>query len=159
MRAIQMATENSMAAEAFTQALDDSSELELTVTGRTTGREFSIPVWFVREGDTVDLVPIHGTDSGWFKNVRKTPTIRLRVGDAADRCTRDPDHRPRPGRAGPRQVPREVRRRRCGELLPEARRGGGGANRLSGARVRRGAVARGRFLMPATRSRAVSCVR
>ena len=82
MRAIQMATENSMAAEAFTQALDDSSEVELTVTGRTTGREFSIPVWFVREGDTVDLVPIHGTDSGWFKNVRKTPTIRLRVGDA-----------------------------------------------------------------------------
>ena len=71
-----------MAAEAFTQALDKSSEVELTVTGRKSGREFSIPVWFVREGDTVDLVPIHGTDSGWFKNVRKTPAIRLRIGDA-----------------------------------------------------------------------------
>jgi hypothetical protein len=107
MRAIQMATENSMAAEAFTQALDDSSELELTVTGRTTGREFSIPVWFVREGDTVDLVPIHGTDGGWFKNVRKTPTIRLKVGDARSVHAR-PHHRPRPGRAGPRQVPRST---------------------------------------------------
>jgi deazaflavin-dependent oxidoreductase (nitroreductase family) len=71
-----------MAAEAFTKALDGGPEVELTFTGRKSGREFSIPVWFVHEGDALSLVPIHGTDSGWFRNVVQTPTIRLRVGDA-----------------------------------------------------------------------------
>jgi len=66
-----------MAEEEFRGALDASSEIELTVTGRRTGREISIPVWFVRDGETLDLVPINGTDSDWYKNAVKTPTIAL----------------------------------------------------------------------------------
>jgi hypothetical protein len=56
--------------------LEDSREVELTVTGRTSGREISDPVWFVRDGEKLYLVPVRGSDSDWYKNVLKTPTIR-----------------------------------------------------------------------------------
>ncbi len=59
------------------RALADEREVELTVSGRKSGREISIPVWFVEEGDSLYLVPIHGSDSDWYKNVLKTPTVRV----------------------------------------------------------------------------------
>ena len=71
-----------MANEQFTRALQSTQEVELTVTGRKTGREITIPVWFVPEGDRVYLLPVNGTDSDWYKNVLKDPTIRLAAGGA-----------------------------------------------------------------------------
>ena len=49
-----------MADEEFEKALEASPEIELTVTGRTSGREISNPVWFVREGEKLYLVPVSG---------------------------------------------------------------------------------------------------
>jgi deazaflavin-dependent oxidoreductase (nitroreductase family) len=66
-----------MADEEFKKALEASREIELTVTGRTSGREISNPVWFVRDGEKLYLVPVRGSDSDWYKNLLKTPTIRL----------------------------------------------------------------------------------
>jgi deazaflavin-dependent oxidoreductase (nitroreductase family) len=66
-----------MAREDFKKALEDSREIDLTVIGRTSGREISNPVWFVRDGEKLYLVPAKGSDSDWYKNVLKTPTIRL----------------------------------------------------------------------------------
>jgi deazaflavin-dependent oxidoreductase (nitroreductase family) len=66
-----------MADEEFKKALEGSREIELTVTGRTSGREISTPVWFVRHGEKAYLVPVRGSDSDWYKNLLKTPTIRL----------------------------------------------------------------------------------
>ena len=71
-----------MADEEFKKGLETSPEIELTVTGRTSGREISNPVWFVREGDTLHLVPVNGSDSDWYKNVQKSPPIRLSEGNA-----------------------------------------------------------------------------
>ena len=71
-----------MSDQQFIKALDARSEVELTVTGRTSGREISIPVWFVREGDTLYLVPVNGSDSDWYKNAQRRPTIRLSEGRA-----------------------------------------------------------------------------
>jgi deazaflavin-dependent oxidoreductase (nitroreductase family) len=71
-----------MAGDEFNQALEASREVELTVTGRRSGREISLPVWFVREGEKLYLVPVSGSDSNWYKNVLKTPTIRLAAGGA-----------------------------------------------------------------------------
>ncbi len=68
-----------MADEEFKKALEASREIELTVTGRTSGREISNPVWFVREGEKLYLVPVKGSDADWYKNALKTPTIRLAV--------------------------------------------------------------------------------
>jgi deazaflavin-dependent oxidoreductase (nitroreductase family) len=76
------AREKRMADEEFMKALDTSGEIELTVTGRRSGREISMPVWFVREEDGLYLVPIRGSDSDWYKNELKVPTIRLAAGRA-----------------------------------------------------------------------------
>jgi deazaflavin-dependent oxidoreductase (nitroreductase family) len=66
--------------EEFNKALAASREIDLTVTGRTSGREISNPVWFVRQGETLYLVPVRGSDADWYSNVLKTPTIRLAAG-------------------------------------------------------------------------------
>ncbi len=64
-------------ANAMWDALDGVREVEITVTGRKTGRQISHPVWFVLEEDSVFLVPVTGSDSQWYRNVRRTPMIEL----------------------------------------------------------------------------------
>ena len=57
-------------------------EINITVTGRKSGRAISIPVWFVLEDDTLYLLPVQGADTQWYKNVLKNPSIRIEVGGA-----------------------------------------------------------------------------
>jgi deazaflavin-dependent oxidoreductase (nitroreductase family) len=71
-----------MASDELKSALQDANEVELTVTGRKSGQESTRPVWFVLEGDKVMLVPVTGTDSGWYRNIEKTPTVGLRADGA-----------------------------------------------------------------------------
>lgn len=71
-----------MAARNFKDALRTTDEIDLTVTGRRTGKQITFPVWFDQQDDKLYLVPVKGTDSHWYKNVRKTPTVRLRADDA-----------------------------------------------------------------------------
>jgi len=52
-------------------------EITLGVTGRRSGRTISQPVWFVLEGDKVYLLPVRGSDTQWYKNVLKDPSIRI----------------------------------------------------------------------------------
>jgi len=52
-------------------------EIKISVTGRNSGRTISIPVWFVLEGDKLYLVPVQGSDTQWYKNVLKDPSIRI----------------------------------------------------------------------------------
>src|SRR5215468_10472360 len=66
-----------MALTEFTNALKNTDEIEITVTGRASGRKISNPVWFVQERDTLYLLPVKGSDSDWYKNILKTPTMRL----------------------------------------------------------------------------------
>jgi hypothetical protein len=61
----------------FKNALTQTDEVELTVTGRASGRQTSRPVWFVQDGDTLYLLPVKGSDSAWFKNVLKQSRIRF----------------------------------------------------------------------------------
>jgi hypothetical protein len=122
-----------MAGEEFNQALDDSREIELTVTGRTSGREISNPVWFVRDGEKLYLVPVKGSDSDWHKNILKTPTIRLAADATQLEATATPNLGQRQGRADPRQLPGQVRRPGCRGLLPEAERRGPGSAHLNGS--------------------------
>jgi F420H(2)-dependent quinone reductase len=57
----------------FEAALERADEIELTTTGRVTGKPISCPVWFVRRGEKLYLVPGDGTGSQWYKNLLKTP--------------------------------------------------------------------------------------
>jgi deazaflavin-dependent oxidoreductase (nitroreductase family) len=62
--------------------LSRASEITITVTGRKSGRAISIPVWFVLEGDKLYLLPVQGSDTQWYKNVLKNPSIRIEAGGA-----------------------------------------------------------------------------
>jgi hypothetical protein len=58
-------------------ALQETNEVDLTVTGRRSGHESTRPIWFVEETDRVLLLPVTGSDSNWYRNIVKTPEIRL----------------------------------------------------------------------------------
>jgi len=66
-----------MTASEFLNNLTLTREIEITVTGRKTGRSISTPIWFVHEGESLYLVPVKGTDSNWYKNALGKPTIQL----------------------------------------------------------------------------------
>jgi deazaflavin-dependent oxidoreductase (nitroreductase family) len=68
--------------DALKSRLARDSEITITVTGRNSGRAVSIPVWFVFDGTRVFLLPVHGSDTQWYKNVLKKPQIRIRAGGA-----------------------------------------------------------------------------
>jgi len=69
-----------METSAFKKALAATRELEITVTGRKSGRKISLPVWFVDEADRVYLLPVKGSDSPWYKNITQTPTMTIAAG-------------------------------------------------------------------------------
>ena len=52
-------------------------QIKLSVIGRKSGQTISVPVWFVLEGDTLYLLPVRGSDTQWYKNVLKNPSIRI----------------------------------------------------------------------------------
>jgi len=57
--------------------LSQTNEINISVTGRKSGRTISNPVWFVSEGDQLYLLPVKGSDTQWYKNVLKNPSIRI----------------------------------------------------------------------------------
>src|SRR5271166_3100608 len=63
--------------EALKDRLSRYREISITVTGRKSGRAISIPVWFVFEDDKLYLLPVQGSDTQWYKNVLKKPSLRI----------------------------------------------------------------------------------
>jgi deazaflavin-dependent oxidoreductase (nitroreductase family) len=63
--------------DALKDRLSRYREINITVTGRKSGRAISIPVWFVLEDDKLHLLPVQGSDTQWYKNVLNKPTIRI----------------------------------------------------------------------------------
>ena len=63
--------------DALKDRLSRSREINITVTGRKSGRAISIPVWFALEDDKLYLLPVQGSDTQWYKNVLKNPRIRI----------------------------------------------------------------------------------
>lgn len=52
-------------------------QIKLSVVGRKSGRTISILVWFVLEGEKLYLLPVQGSDTQWYKNVLRNPSIRI----------------------------------------------------------------------------------
>ena len=71
-----MATRN----DSLEKRLAKSSEINITVTGRKSGRAISLPIWFVWEDPTLYLLPVKGSDTQWYKNILKNPTMRIEAG-------------------------------------------------------------------------------
>lgn len=70
-------TRNDSPKDALKDHLSRYREINITVTGRKSGRAISIPIWFVFEDDKLYLLPVQGSDTQWYKNVRKNPMIRI----------------------------------------------------------------------------------
>lgn len=69
-----------MQTDALKGHLARQSEITINVTGRKSGRTISNPVWFVFDDDRLYLLPVKGSDTQWYKNVLKKPTIRIDAG-------------------------------------------------------------------------------
>jgi Uncharacterized protein conserved in bacteria (DUF2255) len=69
-----------MALRDLKKALQSTEEIKITVTGRTSGRKISLPVWFVEDGKAVHLLPVRGSGTEWYKNLLKKRTITLAKG-------------------------------------------------------------------------------
>src|ERR1700693_3041615 len=73
--------------DALKNHLSRSQEINITVTGRKSGRAISNPIWFVldKNKDKLYLLPVQGADTQWYKNVLKNPSLRIdaRGADAA----------------------------------------------------------------------------
>ena len=52
-------------------------QIKLSVTGRNSGKTITNPVWFVAEGGKLYLLPVHGSDTQWYRNVLKNPKIHV----------------------------------------------------------------------------------
>ena len=52
-------------------------EIKISVIGRKSGNTISVPVWFVLEGENLYLLPVKGSNTQWYKNVLKNPSIRI----------------------------------------------------------------------------------
>lgn len=63
----------------FRTAVQGSNEIEITVTGRSSDLPISLPIWFAVDGNTLYLIPVKGSETEWYKNLRKTPSIRLQA--------------------------------------------------------------------------------
>ena len=63
--------------DALKDRLSRSREINITVTGRKSGRAISIPVWFVLEDEKLYLLPVQGSDTQWYRNALKNPSIRI----------------------------------------------------------------------------------
>ena len=63
--------------ETLQDRLSRLREINLTVTGRKSGKSISNPVWFVFEDGNLNLLPVKGSDTQWYNNVLKNPAFQI----------------------------------------------------------------------------------
>ena len=68
--------------DALRQQLARHKELTISVTGRKSGRTIAIPIWFVFENEKLYLLPVQGSDTQWYRNVLKKPSILIKSGSS-----------------------------------------------------------------------------
>jgi deazaflavin-dependent oxidoreductase (nitroreductase family) len=66
-----------VAKETLKDRLARYRQVKISVIGRKSGRAISIPVWFVLEGKKLYLLPVQGSETQWYKNLLKNPSIRI----------------------------------------------------------------------------------
>ena len=67
---------------ALKDRLSQFREINISVTGRKSGRTISIPIWFVADDKKLYLLPVHGSDTQWYKNVLEKQSIRIEASGA-----------------------------------------------------------------------------
>src|SRR5438105_11475377 len=63
--------------ETLKERLSRYRQIKLSVIGRKSGKTIWVPVWFVLDGDKLYLLPVHGSDTQWYRNILENPSIRV----------------------------------------------------------------------------------
>jgi len=66
--------------EGLKKHLARKREIRISVIGRKSGATITIPVWFVLEEDQLYLLPVYGSDTQWFKNLKKNRSFGISAG-------------------------------------------------------------------------------
>jgi deazaflavin-dependent oxidoreductase (nitroreductase family) len=66
-----------MKSDSVLAVLKRDREIELTVTGRKSGKPRPRPVWFAMRGSELLLLPVTGTNSQWYKNILRNPEVKV----------------------------------------------------------------------------------
>jgi deazaflavin-dependent oxidoreductase (nitroreductase family) len=69
-----------MAADDFAKALKRRRQISITVTGRRSGRGITIPVWFVADDHALWLLPVNGSKTQWFRNLKRNRALTVQAG-------------------------------------------------------------------------------
>ncbi len=67
---------------ALRRGLSRNREIKIAVTGRKSGREIAVVLWFVWENEKLYLLPGTGSETQWYKNLRGRPRLRVKAGGA-----------------------------------------------------------------------------
>ena len=67
-------------AEELKKHLERKRQIKISVIGRRSGATITIPVWFVLEPDQLYLLPVYGSDTQWFKNLKKNRSLGISAG-------------------------------------------------------------------------------
>jgi deazaflavin-dependent oxidoreductase (nitroreductase family) len=62
------------------ERLADKDFAYLTTTGRRSGKDHTIEIWFALQDGRIYMLSGGGDRADWVKNLRKTPRVRLRIG-------------------------------------------------------------------------------
>jgi deazaflavin-dependent oxidoreductase (nitroreductase family) len=68
------------------ERLADEDFAYLTTTGRRTGKEHTIEIWFSFHDGHIYMLSGGGDQADWVRNLKKTPAVRLRVGTQSTRA-------------------------------------------------------------------------
>jgi deazaflavin-dependent oxidoreductase (nitroreductase family) len=73
--------------DALKGGLSGANEITITVTGRKSGRSIALPIWFVWDDGQLYLLPVKGSDTQWYKNVLKNPSVQIDAGGTKGELT------------------------------------------------------------------------
>jgi len=74
-----------MADDTFARGMKNRRLISITVIGRRSGREITRPVWFVLQGTSVWLLPVFGSKTQWYLNLKANRAITVHVGKESRR--------------------------------------------------------------------------
>lgn len=74
------AQEAKSAAKADLEKVANESNVEITTTGRKSGKAHTKPIWFVYDQGHLYLQSGKGGKSDWYQNLKKNPQMTLKIG-------------------------------------------------------------------------------
>jgi hypothetical protein len=67
-----------MASSRFAEALSGEQEIRITVV-KSDGKRRTLPVWFTLEGDRLQMLPMYGLKTLWFRDIERSGSVTIAV--------------------------------------------------------------------------------